>query len=158
MVDQIEPLFSKVTFTLFCHCYFDTLLGHSINRYKCVHSHDHLSSYYQPLTCSVLYRAYIYTTFCRFLSKLLHFYNPGAENSFCTIRLDDPQARIYTSIGLLLLEKILFINAEESHRHLCSLLVDICHSLSEVCGCIDWYIVSYQLERHNFSCCPIIAV
>ena len=69
----------------------------------------------------------------RFLAKLIHFYNPGAERGFCTIRLDDAKARLYTSIGLLLLEKILQLNAEESHRHLWSLLVDICHSLSEVC-------------------------
>ncbi|XP_067933265.1 rapamycin-insensitive companion of mTOR-like [Watersipora subatra] len=67
----------------------------------------------------------------RFLSKLLHFYNPGSDNGFCTIRLDDPQASLYTSIGLLLCEKILLLNAEESHRHLSSLLVDICHSLTE---------------------------
>lgn len=68
----------------------------------------------------------------RFIARLLHFYNPSIDNGFCTISLSDSNARMYTSVGLLLIEKILLLGSDESLRHLESLLNDLCHCLSEV--------------------------
>lgn len=63
---------------------------------------------------------------------MLHFYNPAVDDGFCTVKLTDSNARLYSSTGLLLVEKILSIYSEEPVRHLRSLLLDLSRSLSEV--------------------------
>ena len=97
----------------------------------------------------------------RFLAKLLHFYNPGVDNGFCTIKLTDSRARLYSSTGLLLIERILQLHSEEATRHLRSLLSDICHCLNEVCVtapciCSQW--IKDVANYVNLCLCKILIV